>query len=220
MKIQLLAGFLALGLAPTAYASSFQNGSFETSTVSPAPGWYLTLNQGNASAITGWIVGAGGIDYIGTFWGASNGSRSLDLVAASGVGGIAQTFDTAIGAHYQVAFDLAGNYYEDPVKLLNVSIQSGSIVNQSFVFNTSGKSANNMGWTRYAMDFVAGSGQTTLAFTGSSQGSACCYGPALDNVTVALTAAVPEAETYAMFLAGLGLMAGIARRRKKPEIAA
>ena len=32
-------------------------------------------------------------------------------------------------------------------------------------------------------------------------------------ITQTITAAVPEPETYAMFLAGLGLMAGIARRR-------
>ena len=40
------------------------------------------------------------------------------------------------------------------------------------------------------------------------------YGPflQLDNINVA---AVPEPETYAMLLAGLGLMGGIARRRKQ-----
>jgi hypothetical protein len=32
---------------------------------------------------------------------------------------------------------------------------------------------------------------------------------------VSFTAAVPEPETYAMLLAGLGLMAGVARRKQK-----
>lgn len=42
-----------------------------------------------------------------------------------------------------------------------------------------------------------------------------------DKIVFAMTplAAVPEPETYAMLLAGLGLVAGIARRRRKPAIA-
>jgi PEP-CTERM motif len=36
-----------------------------------------------------------------------------------------------------------------------------------------------------------------------------------DNLSIASVAAVPEADTYAMFLAGLGLMSFVARRRNK-----
>lgn len=43
------------------------------------------------------------------------------------------------------------------------------------------------------------------------------YGPflAAAQTNVAWVAAVPEPETYAMMLAGLGLMGWMARRRKK-----
>ncbi len=40
-----------------------------------------------------------------------------------------------------------------------------------------------------------------------------------DDLTISAVAAVPEAETYAMLLAGLGLMGTIARRRNKAKAA-
>lgn len=42
----------------------------------------------------------------------------------------------------------------------------------------------------------------------------CCGGPAVLQVDLPFTSAVPEPETYAMFMAGLGLMGFMARRRK------
>jgi len=44
--------------------------------------------------------------------------------------------------------------------------------------------------------------------------------PTIDNLGLGLVAAVPEPETYAMLLAGLGLMGGIARRRKQQQASA
>jgi hypothetical protein len=68
-----------------------------------------------------------------------------------------------------------------------------------------------MGWTTNGFDYIATTNTTTLYFL-SMQNSA--YGPALDNVSVT---AVPEPESYAMLLAGLGLMGAIARRRKQNQ---
>ncbi len=88
---------LALGLALTsltlshrpAQAAAFTNGSFE---LGPDPGAFLPLPTGSTD-LTGWTVTSGNVDYIGSSWQASDGSRSLDLSGA-GAGQIGQTFDT------------------------------------------------------------------------------------------------------------------------------
>jgi hypothetical protein len=48
----------------------------------------------------------------------------------------------------------------------------------------------------------------------AASGKSDSYGGSLDDVSLTRVAPVPEPEFYAMLLAGLGLMAKIARRRK------
>ncbi len=62
---------------------------------------------------------------------------------------------------------------------------------------------------------------STTTYTGPSGNFAfqlvygeCCGGPAVLQIDLPFTSAVPEPETYAMFMAGLGLMGFMARRRK------
>lgn len=60
---------------------------------------------------------------------------------------------------------------------------------------------------------VSGSGSSALGYGNVTLGDA--LGNSLDaTLTAGSVAAVPEPETYAMFLAGLGLMGAIARRRR------
>src|SRR5688572_27430249 len=66
---------MAAGASP-AVAAPFTNGSFELGSVNPGGGW-ITLGSGNP-AITGWEIFDGTIDYIGAYWQAADGSRSLD----------------------------------------------------------------------------------------------------------------------------------------------
>jgi hypothetical protein len=68
-------------------------------------------------------------------------------------------------------------------------------------------------WDHYTGTFnFALAGDYDLTF--AAAGSADSYGGSLDNVSVT---AVPEPQTYAMLLAGLGLMGAIARRRKQKQ---
>ena len=158
---------VGLATAFSCQAAHFQNGSFEIATVDPG-GAFVTLPSGDTE-ITGWTVVSGDIDYIGGFWVASNGGRSLDLFGDQNVGGIQQTFDTITGGTYQVTFDLAGNSGGPPtVKPLQVTV--GSTV-QNFTFDTTGKSPSAMGWVSQQVTFTATGTKYTFHATHSEAGT-------------------------------------------------
>ena len=169
-------------VTPVQAANLIQNGSFEDGA---NPGSFLQLDA-VSTVITGWTVSQGSIDYIGTLWQASNGSRSLDLGAGSSPGGIKQTFNTTVGGTYRVTFDLAGNPNASPtIKDMRVSAGGSSA---DFSFDTTGKSNSNMGWLSKSWDFTANSTTTTLEFIDLTNSIA---GPALDNVSVMLSSTPP-----------------------------
>lgn len=188
-------------------ANLIQNGSFE---LGPDPGAYLPLNVGS-TAIEGWTVIKGGIDYYGTGWVASDGNRSLDLNGTPGVGGVAQTFDTIVGQSYQVSFDMAG-HNSGLFQWMKVAAAGKSA---DFFFQSS-KDPNNLGWERFSWDFTAINPQTTLEFY-SLQTFYEFGGPALDNVSVVAVSSitVPEPSSIVGLLAFGGLSAGSLLKRKK-----
>ncbi|TRU68779.1 MAG: choice-of-anchor C family protein [Microcystis viridis Mv_BB_P_19951000_S69] len=192
----------ALIVTPVQAANLIQNGSFETATVNP--GSFLQLDA-VSTVITGWTVSQGAIDYIGTFWQASEGARSIDLQGLAS-GTIEQTFNTTIGATYRVTFDLAGNPTGNPtIKEMRVSAGGNSA---DFSFDITGKSPSNMGWVSKSWDFTANSTTTTLEFSGLGNST---VGAALDNVSVI---AVPEPSSM-LGLLGLGVLGiGSALRRQ------
>jgi hypothetical protein len=83
---------------------------------------------------------------------------------------------------YSVSFDLAGNPWAGPqVKTVHVDIPG--IVQETYQFDTKGKSPRNMGWTRHSFTFRATQARSTLHFFGGGPpGNGA--GPALDNVVV------------------------------------
>lgn len=80
--------FAAIEAKPAHATNLIRNGSFE---IGVSPGSYLPLGVGS-TAIQGWIVIRGGIDYYGTGWISADGSRSLDLNGTPGVGGVALNY--------------------------------------------------------------------------------------------------------------------------------
>ena len=136
----------ALVLVPvSASATPFQNGSFEVSPLNPGGG-FLTLAPGDTS-ITGWTVFNGTIDYIGGYWQADQGNRSLDLNGNGGPGGVFQFFDTTAGATYLVEFAMAGN--PDGAPTVDTLVAFGGSFNNPFSFTEPpGTSLANMNWAQ------------------------------------------------------------------------
>ncbi len=190
-----------LAVAAAANASGFTNGSFEDGV---DPGSFTTLNPGDTN-ISGWSVGGTSVDYIGSYWLASDGARSLDL-GGLGAGSVSQTFDTVNGQQYLLTFDMAGNPdNNDPLFTLNASVGD---LNQDFSFINpfNNDPHSNMGWQGRSALFTATGASSTITFTSLVPPGA--YGPALDNVQMQ---AVPE--PCSMIALGLGAV-GLLRRKR------
>jgi choice-of-anchor C domain-containing protein len=209
------AGFVLI--AASANATPFVNGSFE---LGANPGSFIALNGGSTS-IDGWTVGGGAnsVDYIGSYWSASDGTRSIDL---NGLvpGSISQTFDVVSGQAYRVSFDLAGNPAGGP-QFKTLDSTADLTIFSPAPFDVSNTNLTNMGWINYSFLFTATSNSETLTFTSTTTGNSgnstypTAFGPALDNVTIA---AVPEPSTWAMMLLGFLGLGFVAYRRKSHSI--
>ena len=185
-----LAVVMSLALAGSAMAAAFMNGSFENGTYAASGPGYETLAAGqpNATAMNGWTVTSGTVDWINGYWTSEDGSYSVDMngtpttAVPSTVGTITQTFDTSPNSTYFVQFWLAGNPDGGPaVKTLWVSATGTAA--ESYSFDTTGHSDTNMGWTLEGYTFVAIGSSTTLTFAADPTNTSN-NGPALDNVTV------------------------------------
>lgn len=203
MRFSLLtAGVLLAGWAGAANAATIVNGSFETG---PNPGTFSTLGTGS-SAIAGWEVTAGTIDYIGSYWQAQDGVRSIDL-AGNSPGSISQTFATTFGHGYRITYWIGRN----PDGGTNprtgfVDVGGGQ---SQFLYSGSGSRAN-MQWQQETFDFVANGASTTLTFAADPVTAGQFYGPALDNVSIG---AIPEPGTWALLILGFGAVGGALRRK-------
>jgi len=203
---------LLLALTSTSQAATelILNGSFEDSSINP--GIFHTLGPGS-TLINHWTVTGGTVDYIGTYWQAADGSRSLDL-SGNQRGGIAisQSIQTVIGKNYFLSFAMAGNPDDvQGVKSLTVTIGPPSTPG-TFTFNSTGHSRANMGWTTKGLYFTAGSTSTSIKFVSNTPGY---YGPALDKVSLV---AVPEPATMAMSGTAFVVVTGMVLRRRKARV--
>ncbi len=209
------AAALAVTAAMPAAAVEIVNGSFELGT---DPGAGFTTQAAGSNAITGWTVGGFGVDYIGTYWQASDGVRSIDLSALS-AGSLSQTFATTIGTDYTVTFDLSGNPDAGTGTKLALTSISGSLPQLSTYEVLASNSRENMNWQTYSYTFTAFAANSTLTFSSFEYNP---FGPALDNVSIlegdGAGATVPEPATWGMMLAGFGLV-GFASRRRTRSVA-
>ncbi len=211
----LVAMVLAAVAPMSARADLIVNGSFEDGV--SIPGGFVSVGGGNSSSITGWTVlgGVQSVDYIGSFWGASDGLRSLDLDGTPGPGGIEQVINTVPGKGYVVTFDMAGNAARAPyVKLMQVAAIGTTMQSQVFSFDSQASTVTNMGWTNMQFEFVADAATTTLQFASLTSALNPDYylycGPTLDNVVV-----TPVPGAILLGALGLGSSGGVLAWRKR-----
>jgi len=161
---------------------------------------------------SGWEVIDGTVDLIqndgGFFPPVSNGQgHFIDLDGSTGNSGFfANTNNISLlgGITYTLSFDLAGNQRGDVADIVTVAFGSAS---QDFSRNSSDP------FQSFSLNFTpAGDALYQFGFQDNSNDN---IGALLDNVSIS---AVPEPETYAMLLAGLGLLGFMARRRKESAV--
>lgn len=166
-----------LSIAQLSQQNLLINGSFEEG---PNVNSYLTMRTG--VTIPGWRVSRETVDLTGSYFQASDGVRSIDLVGTPGLGAIEQVFQTIIGKNYRLTFDMAGN----PVGGASIKPMMVSVAGQSteFEFDVTGKGVQDMGWKENTLIFTAIDEKTTLTFTALAAVTSSNYGAAIDNVKV------------------------------------
>jgi choice-of-anchor C domain-containing protein len=171
---------ILIGASVRPTTSQIVNGSFETGSGNPGSTW-ITLT-GGSTLIDGWLVSSGTIDYIGGWWQASDGGRSLDMNGGN-AGEVSQMVPTVPGQTYSVTFDMSGNADCLPtVKLMTVSVDGGQPQTFSYDIVLNGNSRLDMRWETNVYTFTATAATTLLAFTSNVTGFC---GPTLDNVAIA-----------------------------------
>lgn len=196
-------------LSCSAAQAQIVNGSFEDGV---DPGTFSTVNVGQNN-ITGWDVTSGSVDYIGSYWQASNGSRSVDLSGVS-IGTLAQTISgLTVGQSYRVSFDVSRN--PDGGDTPRTGTFTAGAQSFGFSYSNTGNSFADMQWETVSYTFLATAGSSIISFASDASGG-CCFGPALDNVRIA---AVPEPATWALMITGFGLAGAAVRRRSAAAVA-
>ncbi|MYM67032.1 PEPxxWA-CTERM sorting domain-containing protein [Pseudoduganella sp. FT55W] len=197
-KALALAALLAGGAAhATPVTELLINGSFEQNI--QANGTWNVYNN-----LAGWTGGAYGIELRNNVAGvAADGVNFVELDTTNN-SSLSQSVSTVLNKSYTLTFQ-----FQDRPGVTTAS-QGLEISWGGQVVGTVNNSLNG-GWQTVSYSLLGNGGMEALSF--KAIGTNDSLGTSLDNIS--LTTAVPEPETYAMMLAGLGLVGFAARRRKQ-----
>jgi choice-of-anchor C domain-containing protein len=152
------------------------NGSFEDGTEDIGP--FLSLDKGSES-IKGWQVTRGQIDWVGTYFTAADGKRTIDLLGSPGYGGVAQTFKTKKGTKYTVELKLAAT----PGGGARAIVLEAGDGKKTFDADPKDSTPDNLNWQKVSWEFTATGDQTTLEIYTTEKGDDA-RGPVIDDVSV------------------------------------
>ncbi len=235
IKVSLLAS-VVIGLLSAGSAHALViNGDFNaggTTATTTVSGWTVTSGDVDVKDTAFWksLGGAPWLNLLNAKPGnADAGDHFLDL-SGNGPGAISQSLATTAGTAYSLSFDFAANPSAVNTASFEVSLTWGSGSTSQVL---DGSNSWNVGSLNFTPD-----GATTVAFRSltplaMADGPEKRSGALLDNIAVAPevtafssfnvdpnslngnVAPVPEPETYAMMLLGLGAIGFVARRRQR-----
>jgi hypothetical protein len=205
MKATLFAAVAALAMTAPAHALTniLVNPGFEAGIAPDA------VKAAGSTDITGWTIQRGGVFYAENSWAPFEGKRSVELAGTSG-GTIYQDVTLVKGATYKFAYA----YSADPAALTGFSVGTVSVnsLNKSLKYTRpAGFGPGNMQYFVDEYEFVATAERARVSFVGGGR---------LENLvvdTVSLTkiaGVVPEPATWAMLIAGFGMVGVSVRRRR------
>jgi choice-of-anchor C domain-containing protein len=163
-----------------------------------AGGGYAAYLAG--AEVDGWVVEAGSVEIVGTYWQAAEGNQSMDL---SGIwdwaGTIYRDVATVPGKQYKLRFALAGNPEDGDATKRMKAFWNGTEVTDLSV-NTKDRSFTSMGWEYHEYVLTADSTTTRLKFQSLTLNF---LGPVIDDVS--LTEVTGEANLQIKTYAGIWL---------------
>jgi len=163
-----------------------------------------TLGLNTTSFLGGWTVSNGTVDTNrigGPFDLVPGNGHYIDLDGSTAHAGVFSNSVNLAAGSYLMTFSLAGNHRGYGPDVVDVTFGSSTATYTLY---------SDDPFAPYTLAFTAGaSGPVSFSFHNQGGDN---VGAILDNVSIA---AVPEPETYAMLLGGLGVMGLIARRKAK-----
>lgn len=210
-----IAAFALSGHAHASVTDFITNNSFEDVQISSpffstnpldVPGWTKVGPTGDALLWAKGYHDGGGNVFV-----AADGNQFVTLGCGSsssscGLTTWSQTFSLPAGS-YTLQFAMASELFNN-TQAVDVALSGGASASQTF--SATGTVGVNYwaDWQGKSLAFAANGAPVTLTFSTNN----LQFDVGLDNVHV--LSAVPEPETYAMIMAGLGLIGFIARRRR------